>query len=102
VSHDITSNTVIVANQQQVTGDLPDGDIVILSLNGGVYYGLNSVGGHIWKFIQTPVIVKDIYNLLLNEYDVDAQECYTELIMLLEELAKNGLIQVKEAERLVS
>ena len=102
MSRVIETNTVIVASQQQVTGDLPDGDIVILSLNGGVYYGLNSVGGYIWKSIQSPVTVQDIYNLLLNEYDVDAQECYAELIELLEELAKNGLIQVKEAERLVS
>ena len=96
MSRVITANSVIVANPQQVTGDLPDGDIVILSLKDGVYYGLNAVGGYIWKSLQTPVSVQDVYLKLINEFDVDAQQCYSDLIKLLEDLTKNGLIQVQE------
>jgi hypothetical protein len=96
LSRVITANSIIQANPQQVTGNLPDGDVVVLSLKNGVYFGLNSVGGFIWTSLQKPITVQEIYQLLLDEFDVDAQQCYTELIKLLEDLSKNGLIQYQE------
>jgi hypothetical protein len=90
----INENTIVVANNQQVTGDLPDGDVVILSLKNGVYYGLNEVGARIWKLIQQPVSVRQVNQVLLAEYDVDPEQCQRDVAVLLQELAGKGLIQI--------
>lgn len=96
INIDINENTVVVANNQQVTGNLPDGDVVILSLKNGVYYGLNEVGARIWKLIQQPVSVRQVLATLLAEYDVDVTECYQEAVDLLKELLAHGLLRVEQ------
>jgi hypothetical protein len=92
---EINENTIVSANTQQVTGDLPDGDVVILSLENGVYYGLNEVGAHIWKLIQQQLSVRQLSDTLLGEYDVDAEQCYQEVVRLLHELLAQGLLNVE-------
>lgn len=95
MSFEFNENTLITANTQQVTGDLPDGDVVILSLNDGMYYGLNEVGARIWKMIQQPVSVRQVNDALLAEYDVDPEQCYQEVRRLLRELYSHGLLHVQ-------
>lgn len=92
---EITENTIVSANTQQVTGDLPDGDVVILNLANGVYYGLNEVGARIWRLIQQPVSVRQLNDSLLAEYDVDAEQCYQEVVRLLHELSAHELVRVE-------
>ncbi len=97
MSSAIHEDTIVLAGSQQVTGDLPDGDVVILNLKDGVYYGLNEVGGRIWQLIQEPVTVYEIQEILLQEFDVDADQCYQDVVTLLRELASRGLIHLDQA-----
>jgi len=59
-----------------------------------VYQGLDPVGARIWKLIQTPRTVREVRDTLLEEYDVEAERCEKDLIALLQELAKNDLIDI--------
>ena len=86
---------IISADTQQVSSSLPDGDVIILSLKNGVYFGLNPVGARVWALIQKPILIKDLINHLLNEYQVDRQQCGHDLDSLLRDLAENGLLQVQ-------
>ncbi len=95
---EINKNTIVSANTLQVTGDLPDGDVVILSLENGVYYGLNEVGARIWKLIQQPVSVRQVNDALLDEYEVDAEQCYQEVVRLLHELFSHELLRVRKSD----
>ncbi len=92
----INENSIVVANRQQVTGELPDGDVVILSMQDGMYYGLNEVGARIWGLIQQPVRISKLVEILLSEYEVDPDQCYQELLELLTELLSRGLIQAEQ------
>ncbi len=90
----ILESSIIVANQEQISSDL-GGEAVILNLKTGVYHGLNEVGARIWNLIQQPKAVYDIKQTLLQEYEVDAQQCDRDLIALLENLIVAELIDVK-------
>ena len=90
----ITESSIIVANQEQISSDL-GGEAVILNLKTGVYHGLNEVGALIWTLIQEPKAVSDIKQTLLQEYEVEAQQCDRDLIALLENLLAADLIDVK-------
>ena len=91
----IEEKTVVVATGEQVSGDLPDGEVVILNLKDSVYYGLNEVGGRIWEMIQEPTPVGEVVDALLNEYAVDRERCTQEVVDLVTALADKGLVELK-------
>jgi hypothetical protein len=65
-------------------------------MKNGVYYGLNPVGARIWSLIQDPTTVKVLRDAIFNEYDVEADRCERDLLVLLQDLASNELIEVKD------
>jgi hypothetical protein len=91
----LSVSSAVVATSAQVSSDLA-GEAVILSLSSGVYYGLNEVGASIWNLIQQPKIIKEIHEILLQEYDVEASQCEQDILTLLTELSEVGLIEVKD------
>ena len=57
-------DTVIVSGSQ-ISCKLAE-ESVILQLEEGMYYGLNSVGARIWELVQEPRTVREIRDLLRN------------------------------------
>ena len=94
----ISENTVISVTEEQITGDLLDGEVVILNMKDDVYYGLDQVGGRIWSLIQEPITIGEIIENLLEEFDVEYQQCSEEVLALLEDMLTKGLIEVKNGE----
>jgi hypothetical protein len=93
----ISTDTTIVAVTQQVSTNI-SGEVVILNLANGVYYGLNEIGGLIWASIQTPQKVSVICQQILNQYDVDPEQCERDTISVLEDLISNKLAEVAVSE----
>jgi hypothetical protein len=90
-------NAVVAAAPDQVSNAVGD-EVAILSLTRGTYFGLNATGARVWGLLQSPIRVRDLCDQLLEAYDVDADVCRTDLINLLEELARAGLIHVQPGE----
>jgi hypothetical protein len=92
----VSSTSVVVAASGQVWCNL-SGEAAILSLQSGVYYGLERVGARVWHLLQTPVAVRDICRTVAAEYDVLPERCERDVIALLERLAAERLIEVQDA-----
>ena len=90
----VKNKAVIVAAKEQISSDLA-GESVILQLSTGIYYGLNQVGASIWNLIQESKTVEEIKNAILEEYEVEPEQCDRDLLALLQELESKGLIEVK-------
>jgi hypothetical protein len=88
-----SSSVVVVGNQ--VSSDL-GGEVAILDLKGGTYYGLDAVGSRIWSLIQKPRKVEEIRDILVSEYEVEQDRCERDLIALLQGLADEALIEVRD------
>lgn len=80
-----------------VSGNM-DGEIVMLSLQRGEYFGLDKVGSRIWELIEHPVTVREIKQILLEEYEVDESTCEKDLVEFLEDLVNKGLIIIVNQE----
>ena len=91
---DITMDTIVSVTKDQMSCGLDD-EAVILSLKKGVYYSLNPCGNRIWSLVQKPVMVGKIRDTILNEFDVDKRRCEEDLLSLLSEMVKEGLIEVE-------
>lgn len=91
----VSLNSTVSASESQIYSDL-GGEIVCLNLKSGVYYGLDAVGARIWELIQVPRAVKEIRDVLLEEYDVEPERWEHDLLALLGQLAAEGLIEVRD------
>jgi Coenzyme PQQ synthesis protein D (PqqD) len=94
VKHTITISSLVVAAKDQLSADL-EGEAVILSLRSGTYYGLNAVGNRIWSLIQEPKTAAEVLDVILQEYIVEVAKCEREVLTLIQKLADEGLIEVK-------
>jgi hypothetical protein len=89
----ISIESIVTSAKDQVSCDL-SGEVVILNLGNGVYYGLNAIGARIWSWLEEPRSVEEIRTALVEEYDVDPKVCETQLLSLLNDLAANGLVDI--------
>lgn len=90
----ITKQSIVSASKAQVSSEL-SGEAIILDMKSGVYYGLNEVGASIWNLIQQPKTLAEIQDFILAEYEVEPEQCDRDILVLLEDLAAKGLVEVK-------
>jgi len=69
-------------------------DSVILNLDSERYFGLDDVGTRVLNVLTASDSIEAAYELLLEEYDVDGQVLRDDLLALIENLAKQGIIEV--------
>jgi hypothetical protein len=75
---------VLISNLQQ--------ESVILNLDSERYYGLDDVGTRFLTVLNGSESIEAAYNVLRDEYDVDAQSLRQDLFELVEDLVKQGIL----------
>ena len=65
---------------------------VILNLENGCYYGLNIIGTQIWQGIEKGKSLGEIAGLISEEYPVSEHQIRADLVKLVTDLEKEGLI----------
>jgi hypothetical protein len=92
----ISLNTVIKSNNQQMTADL-GGELAILDLQSGVYYGLDEVGARIWNLLASPRTLLELRDAILAEYNVEPERCEQDLVKLISDLSRHKLVELTHA-----
>ena len=72
------------------------GEAVLLNLATGKYYGLDEVGTRMWMLLSEHGRLEPVYQELLSEYDVEAQRLQDDLFRLIDSLAEQGLVEIRE------
>ncbi|MGO1852774.1 MAG: PqqD family protein [Microbacteriaceae bacterium] len=67
---------------------------VLLNTRTGDYLGVNGVGAEIIKLIETGLTQEEIAEQLAGLYDADAQEIADDARELIDELIKEGAVDV--------
>lgn len=80
------SNKILVQNL--------DEDTVMANIDSGFYYGVNQTSKRIWELIADPITITDICGRLQQEYEVDAATCESQVLSFLNELAREGLVDI--------
>jgi hypothetical protein len=71
-----------------------DGEVVILSVESGSYFGLDEIGSEIWRQLETPTRVDLLCDSLATKYAADRLTIEHDVIALLESLVAEGLVSV--------
>ncbi|HEX6377302.1 MAG TPA: PqqD family protein [Allosphingosinicella sp.] len=74
-----------------------DGELVALHVDNGTCYGFNSTATRIWALIEQPRRLSELTEALVREFDVDPATCEAQLKELLDELAADGLVEIRPA-----
>ncbi|AXE20520.1 PqqD family protein [Runella rosea] len=82
-----------IRKNETISGQLND-DLVMVDIEKGSYFSLNSVATRIWELLENPLSPESLYDALLAEYDVTPEQCRTEVNEYLEKMKELGLIQV--------
>ncbi len=89
----IMDNLSITADKEIIYQDMHD-EIIILNLKDDSYIGLDQTGANFWKIILDSPSVKEAYEQILNEYNVDACTLKEDLNSFIHELLEKKLIHI--------
>ena len=74
-----------------------DGELLGLHVEKGYCYGFNPTATRIWALIETPQTVTQLCETLSGEFEVDPADARPDVEALLEELEREGLVELKAA-----
>ena len=71
-----------------------DGDLVMMSIEAGAYFGVGGIGPRLWELLAEPVTIDEMVAAICAEYDVDAETCRPDIQAFVDDLAGNKLVRV--------
>ena len=88
-----TAENTIERSGEVISSEV-ENELVMMSLENGKYYGIDSIGGDIWKMIEAPILISEICDRLMKEYNVDESTCKRDVFDFLDQLKEQRLIKV--------
>jgi hypothetical protein len=89
----ISRSSIVVVDSRQVSVDVGE-ETLILHVETGGYYSLKKVAAQIWELLQRPVTVSHVGETLSRQYGIPRERCEADLLELLSELEKRGLVRI--------
>lgn len=88
----LTANSKVCANLSNPAAAV-QGEVVILEMTAGKYFGLNKVGARIWQLIQSPIEVSELVEQITREYDVGPERFGADLAEFMDHLEAANLVK---------
>jgi len=79
-----------------------DGEMVLLDMESENYFGLDEVGTSIWQAMQENESLKEVLDVLLEQYEVEEEMLKNDLFAFLGKLEESGLVKVESTRRVGS
>ena len=83
--------TLIVRDPDMIAAEM-DGDLVMMSIERGEYFGIGGVGTRAWELLEEPTTVDRLCAVVCAEFEVDETTCRTDMLGFVSELMDLGLV----------
>jgi hypothetical protein len=90
----LTLDQKVRIHPQVVDTKLDEGDVVLLHLEGKVYYSLNLTGERIWQGLKEGLSLSEISRRLQEEFEVDVDRADSSVLNLVNELSEQKLVEI--------
>ena len=70
------------------------GETVILHLGNGKYFGLDTIGTHLWEGLKAGRLPSEVCDEILDQYDVEREVAEADIARVLEDLRDNDLVEL--------
>jgi hypothetical protein len=81
---------------KQVVQSKIDNEVVMMDIESGFYFGLNSVASVIWELLKSGKTVNELVDYLITEYEVNYEQCLAETDVLIKKMIELKVIHCLE------
>lgn len=74
-----------------------DGEMVGLHIENGICYGFNTTATRLWQLIEQPQSLSAICDALVDEFDVEPDQCEADVRALIADLQNDGILVISES-----
>jgi Coenzyme PQQ synthesis protein D (PqqD) len=71
-----------------------DEEAVLLNMRTNQYYLLDEVGARLWGLLRDGKSLRESYQIILEEFEVDSATLEQDVLELLENLKEHGLVEI--------
>jgi hypothetical protein len=93
IAHTIADLTVISRSPAVLSAEV-EGEIVMMSIEQGSYFGLDNIGSYIWKRIERPCTFAALIEGLVADYDADRATIMVDVRVLLDHMAAQDVVRL--------
>jgi len=90
----ITMHSSVIRSSDPLAEPVDD-ELLMADIDSGKYYGLNDIATAIWQNLEKKITVEDLCKRLCESYEVNPEQCSTEVLAFLKELQTRNLISVE-------
>jgi hypothetical protein len=90
----IADETIVSRSPSVRTAEM-DGEIVMMSIEQGHYFGLDHIGSDIWKRIEAPCSFATLIDVLVADYEADRATIVSDVQSLLGHMAKHDIVRLR-------
>ena len=84
-----------VQNKQVIQSAIGD-EVVMLDMESGFYFGLNTIASAIWQHLKEPIGWTELIDRLTESYEVDREICEKDTRELIDRMLEKGIIRELE------
>ena len=85
-------STPLVRSSDIIASEV-DGELVLISIQDGKYFGLDPVGSEIWRLLEEPRSTEALVEALTARFEGDAGEVERDTLAFIDELASHALLR---------
>jgi hypothetical protein len=89
-----TSEFTVISRSPWVLAAEVDGEVVMMSIEEGLYFGLDDIGSDIWKRIESPCTFGELVDRLVADYDADRETIASDLRALLLRMTEHDVVKL--------
>ena len=75
-----------------------DGEMVLVNLDRGTYFGLDEIGHQIWTQITNCPSIEQAFVALESQYEVEPDQLRSDMKTLILQLNEHGLVELNDLE----
>jgi hypothetical protein len=72
-------------------------EIVALDADSGICFGFNDVASTVWRLLEHPKTEDELRSALEAQYEVQPDQCRSELAELLQALVEKGIVGIRDS-----
>lgn len=81
---------------KQVVQSKIDDEVVMMDIESGFYFGLNSVASVIWELLKEEKTIDELADFLITEYDINRKQCLEETDILIKKMLDLKVVRCLE------
>lgn len=89
----LTSESILSVSKDAVGSEV-GGEVVLIDVESGRYFGFDAVGSEVWRRLQAPISLAALCAGLQAHFDGDPAVIQREAVGFLELLIQRGLVRV--------